>query len=86
MLVNRLGRGITGMLQSAPLEVVVWEAGLRPAVSLLNDRQRKYNQRPLAAPRTQSTRDILSVTLREAEEQAQLGEHPVDKVAWTRHS
>lgn len=62
------------MLQSAPVGVVVLEVGLSPVVLLLNNRQEKYGLRLLAAPKTQPRRNILSVTLRECEKQAQLGE------------
>lgn len=70
-LVNRQGRAVTGMFQTTPRVSVVRYAGLRPAVSLLNKRQRRYRQRILAAQRSQTTRDILPVTLPEGEKQAQ---------------
>lgn len=55
----------------APMVVVVREAELRPALFLLNNRQRRYQYRLLAATELQSTRDILPATLGEGDEQAQ---------------
>lgn len=69
-LVNKLERMITDMLKSVPVGVVVQEAGLLPAVSLQNNRHRRYYLKLLAAKRTQGARYILSVTIREREEQA----------------
>lgn len=53
------------MLQSAPVGIVVREVTVRQAVSLINDRQRRYGLRPLVAPRTQPVREILVVTMQE---------------------
>lgn len=64
------------MFESAPARIVVRESGMRSAVSLLNNRQRMYGYCLLAAPRIQPIRDILPVTLREGEDQAQSGELP----------
>jgi hypothetical protein len=41
-LVNRQSRSITGMLRTTPIGPLVKEAGLRPADSLLANRQRRY--------------------------------------------
>lgn len=64
-LVNTQGKTIKGMFRSASERIVVMGARLRPAVSLLNNRQRRYEYRLLVAPRTQPTREILPVKLRE---------------------
>lgn len=50
------------------------EAVLKAALSLLNNRLRRYDYRLLAAPQLQPKRDILPVTLREGEKQTQSGE------------
>lgn len=71
------------MSQSAPTGIVTGEAGLWLPLYLLNNRKRWYVYRFLAEPVTQPTHDILPVTLREGEEQAQPGEQPVDSEAWT---
>lgn len=69
-LVNRQGRAIRDMFPSAPEGVVIREAGHRLTISLLNNKQQKYELRLLTAPITQPTRDILPVTVWEGEEQA----------------
>lgn len=63
-----------GIFPSTLRLAVVREAGLWPALSLLNNRQRRYRYRLLAAQRIQPTRDILSVPIREGKDQANLGE------------
>lgn len=50
LLINRQARSITGMMKKAPIGVTVREAGLQPAVVLLNNRQRRYTQRLLQLP------------------------------------
>lgn len=82
-LVNRQGRTITVMLQCVPVEVVVQEAGLRPAVLLLNNRQWRYILRFLAAPKTHPARDILPVTIRDGEDQEQSEAQQEDNNACT---
>ena len=41
-LINRQARSITGALKTTPIESLVKEAALTPAVSLLENRQRRY--------------------------------------------
>lgn len=86
MLANRQGRVIIGTLQSSLVGVVVREADLRPALSVLNNRQWRYGLRLLAAPKTQSTRDILPLILQEGKEQSQSWEQSVDNITWKRPS
>lgn len=64
----------TGMLQSALKVAVVRETGLQLALSLLNNRQRRYRYRLLAVMLSQPTKIILSVTQCEEEDRAQPGE------------
>lgn len=59
------------MFRTAPRVAAVSEAGLWPAVLLLNNSQLRYSYVLLAVPQSQSTRDILPVMLREGEEQLQ---------------
>lgn len=73
-LLNRQCRAITGMIRSAPVVVVTRETVLRPALSLLNNKQRRYGLRLLAEPVIQHARNILPASLREGNEQAQSGE------------
>jgi hypothetical protein len=49
-LVNRQFRSITGMLRTTPIGPLVKEAGLRPADSLLANRQRRYATRAFELP------------------------------------
>ncbi|POS88401.1 hypothetical protein EPUL_000062 [Erysiphe pulchra] len=67
-------RTITGMFRTAPVEVIVKEVGLRPSVSLWNNRQRRYAQRLLTLPKDIVLREILPETLREGDAYAQPGE------------
>lgn len=71
---QQTGRVVTGMMLSAPVGVVIHEAGLQPPLSVLNNRQSRYGYRLLAAPVTLSAYNILPVSLREGDEQAQPGE------------
>jgi ribonuclease HI len=49
-LVNRQSWSITGMLRTTPISPLVKEAGLRPADSLLANRQRRYATRAFELP------------------------------------
>ena len=73
-LICRQGRTITGMFKSAPIGVVVKEAGLRSAASLLDNRQRRYALRVLSLPKDNTLREILPVTFRDGDVHAQPGE------------
>lgn len=59
------------MFQSVQRIAEVREAGLRPALSRLKNKQRRYRYSLLASTRLRPVRDILSVNLRESEEQVQ---------------
>lgn len=71
LLIIRQGRTVTGMFRSAPAGVVVKETGLRPAISLLNNRQRRYTQRLLCLPINNEIREILPETFRRGDAHAQ---------------
>ena len=73
-LINRQARAITGVFTSTPRGITVKEAGIRPAISLLNNRQRRYTQRLLGLPLSNDTRKILPETLRDGDAHAQPGE------------
>lgn len=66
------------MMWSTPVVVVTRVADLRPALSILNNRQRKYRYRLLAATVTNPARDILHESQREGEVQVQTGKQPED--------
>lgn len=83
-MVNKQGSAMTGIFWSAPTGIMVRYTGLRFAVSLLNTRQSRFRFRLLTVARSQPSRDILLVTLREGDDQAQSGELPEgdDNCAW----
>lgn len=66
-LINRPGRAVREMFWTEPRVAVLRKAKLRPVVSLLNNPLRRYGYQLLAAPRSQPTRNIFSVTLRDGE-------------------
>lgn len=70
-LINWQDREVTKMIQSAPIEVVILMASLRPALSNLNNYQRRYGSQQLAALVIQPTGDILSASLRDGDEETQ---------------
>jgi hypothetical protein len=49
-LVNQQSRSITGLLRTTPIGLLVKEAGLRSADSVLATRQRRYATRPIELP------------------------------------
>ena len=81
-IVNRQGRTITGMFRTAPVGVVIKEAGLRPAISLLNNRQRRYAQRLLSLPNENAIRNILPETLRDGDAYAEPGDQELSNWDW----
>lgn len=70
------------MMKSKPIGVVVKEAGSKPAVCLLNERQKSYTQRLLNIPKNSSVHNILPVSLRERGREAQPGEQPINDMDW----
>jgi hypothetical protein len=58
-MVNQQARDITGCLHTTPLGPLLKEAGLRPAESLLENRQRRYGARLLTLPEGHLARTIL---------------------------
>jgi hypothetical protein len=49
-LVNKSARRVTGMFKSTPTVPLLKEAGLRPAISLLNNRRRRFAKRLAEMP------------------------------------
>jgi ribonuclease HI len=58
-MVNQQAREITGCLRTTPIGPLVKEAGLRPAISLVENRQRRYGTRILTLPKGHLARSIL---------------------------
>lgn len=77
-LVNRQRRVVKGMLRFVSMGVAVHKAVPHPAISLMNNRQRRYNLGLLAAPRIQPISNILQVTLGAVEKHVLPGELPED--------
>lgn len=62
------------MFKSAPSIAVVKKAGLIPAISLVNNRQRHHAYRILFLPQSNKILEILSITFRDSDAYAQPGE------------
>lgn len=67
-MLNRQARSITGIYPSTPLHPLLREAGLVPASTLLNHRQRSYAYRLLSLPGQHPAKEILPVSLRVGDE------------------
>ena len=75
-LINRQARTITGMYPSSPIAALMSESGLTPAHIMLDFRQRMYAYRLLSLPDSMPTKDILPVTLRVGDGNAQPEDQP----------
>lgn len=75
---NKQGRAITGMYQSNPVGSFMSKSGLIPARILLDYPQRKYAYRLLTRPDENPAREMLPITLRLGDGDAQPGELPED--------
>jgi hypothetical protein len=62
-MLNRTARAITGCMKSTPIAPLIAEAGVLPAETILNDRQRKYTNRLLALPEGHQAKNVLPATL-----------------------
>lgn len=81
MLVNRYGR-ISQECFGLPPGIVVREAGMRLAVSLLYNRQRRYGYRLPAVSKIQPARSILPVTFTVEKDQVQPEKLPENNNDW----
>ena len=70
-LINRQARSITGMYPSTPIATLISESGLIPAHIMLDFWQRMYSYRFLSLPESIPTKDILPITLRIGDGNAQ---------------
>lgn len=70
-LINRQARSITGMYRSSPISPLMSDSGLLPAPILLDSRQRAYAYRLLNLPDSIPTKEILPITLRTGDGNAQ---------------
>ena len=85
-LFNRQARAITEMYRSTPLHPLLSEAGIVPASTHLDYRQRLYAHRLLSLPDRHPAKDILPASLREGDEGLQPGEPPKDSLMWTQNA
>lgn len=85
-LLNRQARSITGMYPSTPIHPLLCEAGLVPASTLLNDRQRRYAYRLLSLPDQHLAKNILPISLRKGDGDFQPGELPENNMMWTENA
>lgn len=84
-LLNKQARAITGMYQSTPIGPLMSESGLVPARMMLDYRQQKYALRLLTLPDGHLAKDILPITLRIGDGNAQPGDQPVGDAIWASH-
>ena len=85
-MLNQQARSITRMYPSTPLYPLLCEAGLAPASTLLDHRQRLYAYRLLSLPDQHPAKEILSVSLRVGDTSFQPGELPDDTLMWTENT
>ncbi len=81
-LINRQARSITGMYPSTPIAALMCESGLIPAHIMLDFRQRIYAYRLLSLPESIPTKDILPITLRRGDGNAQPEDQPELDSIW----
>lgn len=72
------------MMRTTPTGVTIKEAGLEPAMSLLNNRQRRYTQRLLRLLSENPIHQILPVSFRKGGRGAQPGELSENDTDWTQ--
>ena len=82
-LINRQARAITGALKTTPIGPLVKEAALTPAVSVLEDRQRRYALRALKLPIGYPINELLPPTIRYGDGDAQPGQYSNNNLDWT---
>ncbi len=82
-LINRQARSITGMYRSSPISHLMNDSGLLPAHILLDSRQRAYALRIISLPDSIPTKDILPITLRSGDVDAQPEDLPEYDSVWT---
>ncbi len=70
------------MYPSTPIDALISESGLTPAHVLLDFRQQKYAHRILSLSDSIPTKEILLITLRIGDENAQPNEQPEKDAIW----
>lgn len=85
-MLNRQARSITGIYSSPPLNPLLCKAGLAPASTSLDYRQRLSAYRLLSLPDQHPAKEILPASLRVGDASFQLGEPPEDTLTWTENA
>src|SRR5205814_9767362 len=73
----------TDTLKTTPIGPLVKEAALTPAVSVLEDRQRRYTLRALTLPIGYPINELLPPTIRYGDGDAQPGQYSNNNLDWT---
>ena len=81
-LMNRQVRAITEMFRSTSEVLIIRETNLTSAKTLLNIRQREYEERLLSLSDDHLIKKILSIFLRRDDDAAQLKEQSIDDIDW----
>ena len=81
-LINRQARAITGVFRTTPGGPLMIEAGLDPAEVALDNRQRSYAARLLTLPEDHPAAQVLPVSFRQGDRQAQPGEQSPANREW----
>lgn len=72
------------MFETSSIGVVVKEADLNPAKTMLNKRQRRYAERLLKIPKNNLVHHILPASLRKGDRTSQPGEVQESDMNWTQ--
>jgi hypothetical protein len=81
-MVNRQARTITEALKSTLIEPLLKEVNITPVIPLLDNRQRRYAERALKLPGNHSVNNLLPLTLRYGDGDAQPGEYLTTDLQW----
>ena len=71
---------------STPIHPLLCEAGLIPASTLLNHRQRQYAYRLLSLPDQHLAKNVLPISLRKRDASCQPGELPENTLMWAENT
>ena len=81
-MINKQAWAITEAFSTTPLGLLLQEAGLESAETVLESRQHSYAARVLALPQGHPTHKILPISLQEGDRRAQPGEQPLGDREW----
>jgi hypothetical protein len=81
-MINRQARTITGALKSTPIEPLLKEVNMTPVIPLLDNKQRRYAVRALKLSENHSINNLLLLTLRYKDGDAQPREYLTTDLQW----